>query len=185
VKRLLMGVAAALGALLMMLLFLVGGAVWVASAQMNGQGLFACCRLPTQARTTTNQDLTLRYEDLRSGDIRTLDSLPTFVVFFASWCPSCAEEAPALKRLASEGAPVLLLSATDSHRQAQAWVERHAPTLPAGVLEEGSKIVNDLGIVSLPTILLLDETGREISRWKGRVGHETLREAWLTVNAQE
>jgi thiol-disulfide isomerase/thioredoxin len=178
------------GALLGTLALFLGMAVWVASIQANGQGLPTCCRIPLQdgaSATAASGSVaeTLTYKDLGTGEIRELNSLPTFVVFFATWCPSCAEEAPSLARLASEGAPVLLVNATDSFQEASDWVRQYAPTLPAGVLMEKQKALNSLAVVSLPTILLLDDKGREVERWRGPTELGALRKAWQGVQNAE
>jgi thiol-disulfide isomerase/thioredoxin len=179
----------AVGALVGTLTLFLGMAVWVASIQANGQGLPACCRIPSQngARPTASGSIaeTLSYKDLSTGEIRELGSLPTFVVFFATWCPTCAEEAPSLARVAREGAPVLLVNPTDSFQEASDWVRKHAPTLPGGVLVEKQKALNSLAVVSLPTILLLDDKGREVERWRGSTELGALRKAWQGVQNAE
>jgi thiol-disulfide isomerase/thioredoxin len=179
----------AIGALLGTMALILGMAVWVASLQVNGQGLPACCRLPAQdgASAAANGGVgrTLSHQDLATGEIRQLSDLPTFVVFFATWCPSCIEEAPALAQLAGEGAPVLLLNATDSFEEAGDWVRVYAPTLTAGVLVKEQRALNSLAVVSLPTILLLDEKGREVERWRGPTELSVLRKAWQDIQNAE
>jgi hypothetical protein len=105
-------------------------------------------------------------------------------------CPGGAEleanrVSPSLTQLAGEGARVLLLNATDSFAEASDWVRKYAPTLPAGVLVERQGSLNSLAVVSLPTIVLLDEKGREVERWRGPTELSVLRKTWQDIQNAE
>jgi len=196
VKRLLGRLVLGAGGLLMVLVLLLGGAVWYASKTVSAQpGSFGCCLLPATPGAAgtfgagdgvgSSIDYTqVDYLELATGQARSLtegSAGPRLLVFFASWCASCAEEAPTLLRLAEEGVSIRMLSTTDTLADARAWIEKYAPILPAGVLLKGG--ASALGIYQLPTIVLLDDAGGEVRRWRGSVQRGALRESWAMVSA--
>ncbi|MGG5811313.1 TlpA disulfide reductase family protein [Falsiroseomonas sp. CW058] len=94
------------------------------------------------------------------------------VNFWATWCPPCVAEMPALDRLhgmlAREGIEVLALS---SDRGGRAQVEpfyartgiRHLPIW----LDPRGAAGRALGVRGLPTTLILDRRGLEVARLEG------------------
>ena len=186
-RRLIRWSAYGIGLSFVVMFSLLGIAVWTASLQVKGQGLPACCRLPLESRGSgaASVDQSIRYRDLDTGEVRTLDRFPSMVVFFATWCTTCVEEAPVLERLAKNGVGVLLLNATDNLEDVRRWVGANAPTLAAGVAVDGELAVQNFSVASLPTIVLLDGKGREVHRWRGPTGYDTLYRAWRQVQSSE
>jgi thiol-disulfide isomerase/thioredoxin len=94
------------------------------------------------------------------------------VNFWATWCPPCVAEMPALDRaqaaLARDGIEVLALS---SDRGGRAQVEpfyartgvRHLPVL----LDPRGAAGRAFGVRGLPTTLILDRAGQEVARLEG------------------
>ena len=94
------------------------------------------------------------------------------VNIWATWCPPCVEEMPALDRLAAQakhtGVRVLALSAD---REGAAVVRRFyevngVRNLPVA-LDKTARVAHATGIGGLPTTLLYDATGAEIGRVTG------------------
>jgi thiol-disulfide isomerase/thioredoxin len=89
---------------------------------------------------------------------------------WATWCPPCREEMPALDRLnarvGSEKFAVVAL-ALDSPAKAEAFLRQiKATTLRAYTDSEG-RALSTLGVTTVPTTLLIDAQGREVGRLSG------------------
>jgi thiol-disulfide isomerase/thioredoxin len=92
--------------------------------------------------------------------------------FWATWCPPCVAEMPALDRLAAMLAPEgILVLALSSDRGGRAQVEpfyqrtgvRHLGTW----LDPRSAAARGLGVRGLPTTVIVDRAGRERARLEG------------------
>jgi thiol-disulfide isomerase/thioredoxin len=89
---------------------------------------------------------------------------------WATWCPPCREEMPALDRLnarlGGDNFAVVTL-ALDSPAQAEAFLRQiKATTLHAHTDSQGLAL-RTLGVTTVPTTLLVDARGREIGRLSG------------------
>jgi thiol-disulfide isomerase/thioredoxin len=188
-KRLLVWLGASLGTVLMLLVLLMGTAVLYAKAVVNAQPgqLPPCCVLPNTNLDATGKTGAVTYTDVSTEEVLKLSEFskePHLLVFFATWCAACVEEAPALEELAAEGVPLLLLSTTETVEEARAWITKHAPSLKAGVVE-GQGVASSFKVFILPTIILFDEAGSEVARWRGATPLSDLREAWLALEKRK
>lgn len=104
---------------------------------------------------------------LGGGTIST-DSLlgqPLVLNFWASWCPPCRSEMPAMQRVYAEyqdqGLVFLGINATnqDSISAATEFVEEFGLTFP-NVFDTGGRATNDYQVRSLPTTFFVDRQGR-------------------------
>jgi thiol-disulfide isomerase/thioredoxin len=93
------------------------------------------------------------------------------VNMWATWCVPCRHEMPALDRLKAElggkDFDVLALSGDRGglDKPRKFWADTGIKAL--GLYTGGSDVQNALGVIGLPTTLLLDRTGREIGRLVG------------------
>jgi thiol-disulfide isomerase/thioredoxin len=104
-----------------------------------------------------------------SGPAVTLASLlagaggrPALVVFWASWCPPCAREAPALERFSrspSGRGRIVGVDWSDGLSGARAFVRRYSWTFPNLRDAEGT-VGNAYRLTGLPTTFVLDAHGR-------------------------
>ena len=90
---------------------------------------------------------------------------------WASWCPPCRAEAPALQRtsteLADEDVVFVGVNIRDSRTAAAAFVERFGLTYPTVVDQSGAGLLafrGPLAAVSVPTTLVVDREGRVAAR---------------------
>lgn len=93
------------------------------------------------------------------------DKGPVMLVFFATWCATCLNEIPTLKRIYREyGEKGLQMVAVnvglmDSLEKAQSYALKH--TLPYPVLyDQDAAIAKIYGVKSFPRILLIHPNGR-------------------------
>ena len=90
--------------------------------------------------------------------------------FWASWCPPCREEMPSLDRLnakrRSATFEVVALS-LDSPEKSQAFLRAIQAQTLRGYTDHQGGALRTLGLVSVPTTLLIDAKGREIGRTVG------------------
>jgi peroxiredoxin len=84
------------------------------------------------------------------------------VVFWASECGACREEAPKLQRLANrlKGRPiaVVAVNAMDDPDAARRYVQRFQWTYPTAE-DPGGEVATRYGITQTPTVLLIDKRG--------------------------
>ena len=88
---------------------------------------------------------------------------PVFINFWATWCPPCLEEMPALERLwrAQKDAGFVMLAVTvDANpKLAAPFVERHGFTFTVG-LDPKMELANTYGVRALPSSFVIDRDGR-------------------------
>jgi cytochrome c biogenesis protein CcmG/thiol:disulfide interchange protein DsbE len=111
----------------------------------------------------------LPHESLTGGHV-TLTSLlagargrPAAVVFFASWCPPCAQEAPELERFARSAAGHGRLVGVDwsdpELPEARAFIRRYGWTFPTLRDAEGA-VGSSYHLRNLPTTFIIDAHSR-------------------------
>ena len=88
---------------------------------------------------------------------------PVFINFWATWCPPCLEEMPALERLwraQKDGGFVMLAVTVDANpKLAAPFVERHRLTFAIG-LDPKMEVANTYGVRALPSSFVIDRDGR-------------------------
>lgn len=98
---------------------------------------------------------TLRLEDLRGQVI--------FLNFWASWCPPCRAEAPALeatwRRVKDQGVLFLGISTQDEEERARGFLDEFGITYPNG-RDPGGRIAIDYGVWGLPETFFIGPDGR-------------------------
>jgi len=92
--------------------------------------------------------------------------------FWATWCPPCIREMPALSRLkdavAEDGITVLTLSEDrGGAKVAGKFLERVAITNLDILIDKKGKVSRKLGVGGLPTTILIDADGIEQGRVSG------------------
>lgn len=122
---------------------------------------------------------TIRLADFR-GQVVVLN-------FFASWCGPCAIEAADLERTwrMSRGRGVVFLGVAiqDQYRDAQAFLERHGITYPAGFDATGD-VMWAYRVTGIPTTVFIDAEGRVAGRHAGIfVGEEGVRQLRARIEA--
>jgi peroxiredoxin len=98
------------------------------------------------------------------------------VNFWASWCPPCRAETPALVRLSrtfnSKGIKVVGVSMDDDSEAARRFVNQFQ--VPYPIIEANTSAAPVSAIESLPTSFLLDRKGRIANKYMGAVTESEL-----------
>lgn len=127
-----------------------------------------------------------------AGNITTLDELRGKVVlinFWATWCPPCIAEMPALNQLyeSVRQNPNLVFVTVDADsnlERAKAFMKKHSYTLP--VYSLNSSISEQLFSGSLPTTLVVDKRGQVRFKETGAANYNAEKfRNWLKQLAEE
>ncbi len=111
-------------------------------------------------------------KDIQDKPIATDDFAGKFVIvdFFATWCEPCLSEVPRLKKhlekYKSKGLEVVAISVDDTREALDKYLEK--AELPWRVIHDNAPNPLDrmqikYGVISLPTVLLLNKEGTVIS----------------------
>ncbi len=114
-----------------------------------------------------------------------LTGQPTLVVFWATWCHACHEVLPLVADLGTRhGARLVAIHAHDEARRSDARKALTALSRDYELRTDGTALATQLGVTSLPTILLLDGDGRLVSTSVGldTASHSRLSRALQLVN---
>ncbi|MDP3857725.1 MAG: TlpA disulfide reductase family protein [Stagnimonas sp.] len=114
----------------------------------------------------------LRFSDPARGptSLREFRGRVVLLNLWATWCPPCLEEMPALDRLnARLGGDkfVVVTLALDSPAKAEAFLRQIKATTLRGYVDTQGLALSTLGVTTVPTTLLIDARGREIGRLSG------------------
>ena len=150
------------------------GSGLVGAGRVNWEGQLIAPSSPRQAA-----DFTVELFD--GGTWRLGEQRGKLVVvnFWASWCPPCREEAPALEQVWQEyrarGVVVVGANVWEERQPAVEFVKEFDLTYPNGVDPSGSLAV-EYGVTGLPETFFIDEEGRLVRRWIGPIDEAQLRQ---------
>jgi thiol-disulfide isomerase/thioredoxin len=112
---------------------------------------------------TTLDGQTVTLSDLRGRWV--------IVNFWATWCPPCVAEMPALQRIAVAEADrliVLGINLREDEPDVRAFIDAHAITYPI-LLRPGDRVVIDYLVTGLPQTLVIDPAGEVVLRTFGPI----------------
>ena len=120
---------------------------------------------------STNR-VTFRLPDIDGIDVGISDykGKIVFLNFWATWCPSCVVEMPAMerlhRRLKDKDFVMVAVSIQESASDVQRFFKQHKLSFTA-LLDSTGKTVPGFGIRAIPTTLILDKNGRIFGRIMG------------------
>jgi thiol-disulfide isomerase/thioredoxin len=148
-------------------------ATGAASRQASAAGDGGLSKLRALAEPRALPD-TLIFQDAEGRETRfdAFRGKGLVVNFWATWCPPCVAEMPALDRahaaLARDGIEVLALSSDRGGRaQVEPFYARTALRHLGMWFDPRGAAGRTLGVRGLPTTLILDRAGREVARLEG------------------
>ncbi len=111
-------------------------------------------------------NLVLRQIDGSSKNLTELRGRPLLLHFWATWCPPCRKELPALLALAERGTNNVLLIALDEDWAAvRRFLDRPVPAHIA--LADGSQVKSRFGVHELPESFIVNRAGIMTLRLRG------------------
>ena len=116
---------------------------------------------PSQAKRV--EDFTLKNADGGPFQLSKHRGKVVFINFWATWCPPCREEMPAMERLLrrrQKGDPVMLAVSVDADPKAVAqFLNEQRFTFTVG-LDPKMELANTYGVRALPSSFIVDRQGR-------------------------
>ena len=89
---------------------------------------------------------------------------PLVMVFWATWCPICRSEVPALNRLSNDPAiQVLAIDIGESGKKVQSFITSFNVAYPV-VLDPDEKTTAAYQVPGIPACIILDKAGRVVYR---------------------
>jgi cytochrome c biogenesis protein CcmG, thiol:disulfide interchange protein DsbE len=116
--------------------------------------------------------------------LASLRGRPAFVVFWASWCEPCHQEAAQIERYATAPgarATVVGIDFDDALDSARSFLARYHWTF-ANVRDANGTLGGAWGLLGLPTTVLLDSRGRIVAHFTGVQSVGSLTRAAETVS---
>jgi cytochrome c biogenesis protein CcmG/thiol:disulfide interchange protein DsbE len=120
--------------------------------------------------------------ELFAGGTLTLDQLDGKIVmvdFWASWCPPCRQEAPALAQVYREyqakGVEFVGIDIWDRAEDAIKYVDRYGITYPNGLDDKGT-IAIEYGVRGIPEKFFIDRNGVLVQKFVGPMDEAELKQ---------
>jgi peroxiredoxin len=109
------------------------------------------------------EDFTLKTPEGRTVRLSEQRGKVVFINFWATWCPPCREEMPAMERLwrqHRQAGFVLVAVSLDTDRAlVKPYVAEHALTFPIA-FDPGLEVANRYGVRALPASFIVDRQGQ-------------------------
>ena len=150
-------------------------ATLVCAAVLGGSAL-----VPVKTQASTRMPA-FTLESVRDGKRVNSDSFQgkaLLITFFATWCPPCLQEIPALVKLQEEfgtnGFSVVALSVDQGGSEPVArLVEQQAINYPV-LMADAETAENFGGVYGIPVSFLVNKSGNVVKRYPGLVPHSVL-----------
>jgi len=120
---------------------------------------------PVKAKDFTLEDL-----EVPAVSLKDFQGKVVFLNFWATWCPPCRVEMPAIEKLwqkfKQEDFVILAVDLRERKEKINSFVKTNGYTFPV-LLDSMGAVANTYGIRAIPTTYLLDPEGRIVGRALG------------------
>ncbi|MGC9358372.1 MAG: TlpA family protein disulfide reductase [Anaerolineae bacterium] len=125
---------------------------------------------PTDVASSPAPDFTLLTPSGTEMSLSDFEGQVVLVNFWASWCPPCKAEMPALETYyqehKDEGFVVLAVNYNEDVETVKGFIEEEALTFPVVIDREG-KVLAAYGVTGLPSSYIVGRQGQELGYWPG------------------
>lgn len=135
---------------------------------------------PTSVFNNPVPDVVLEYLNGEEFQLTDFRGKMLVVNFWATWCPPCVDEMPALQSFyenyEADDLEMVLVTAPDSQQSESdiaTFVEELGITLPIGISQNG-QLNNLMGARAMPSTFFIDENGITRGMWMGEITEEDL-----------
>ncbi len=140
------------------------------------------------ARGVEAPDFTFVAADGTQHRLRDLHGHPLVLNFWATWCPPCRAEMPALneayERYRGKGLIVLAVNEMEGREQVARFRQTMGLTLPI-VLDKRGIVGRAYRVSGLPTSIFVDARGMVALRWTGMLTEESLGRGLALIMEEE
>jgi thiol-disulfide isomerase/thioredoxin len=164
--------------LLLLLVFNPNEKTWMLQ-QLMAVGLFHVeikQKSPLSNAPTANLSFNYLDENGHSFSTNDLKDKVVFINFWATWCPPCRAEMPALNKLYNElkddpRIVFLFINEDEDNAKAKAYLERNAYTMP---LQTSTDVIPaELYSGTLPTTIVWNKEGKVVMKHEGLANYNT------------
>jgi peroxiredoxin len=145
----------------LMALLLAAGTIWIGLSRVEAEAVAAGGpELPREGFTAP--DLTLQTLDGETVTLSELRGQAVLINFWASWCPPCRNEMPAIQQVyeeyRDEGFSVLAVNSQEQETRVAAFAESLGLTFPILIDRDGA-VFDAYQVAALPTTFFVDRAG--------------------------
>ena len=136
----------------------------------------ATVRLTSGTEPTPAPPMVLADLDGGAMNLAAVDGRPTVINLWATWCPPCRREMPALARAQDAHPDVRFLFVNQGEGQAQVadWLEGAGLEIDNVLLDRAMAVPRHYGTVGLPVTLFLGPDGRLVRAHVGEIAPEQI-----------
>ncbi|HWI61925.1 MAG TPA: thiol-disulfide oxidoreductase ResA [Symbiobacteriaceae bacterium] len=150
-------------------------ALWVGYLLLGTDAKAAGTGIPNGAKAP---DFELKTTDGTAIKLSDLKGKAVMLNFFATWCPPCRAEMPALQEVYKEyeakGFVVLAINLNESNLAVNQFRDKLGLTFPI-VIDKDDHVSKLYDIVPLPTSYFINKDGVVVGKWTGEITKEKLR----------
>jgi thiol-disulfide isomerase/thioredoxin len=133
-------------------------------------------RLTSGAEPVAAPSMTLARLEGGAVNLAAVDGRPTVINLWATWCPPCRREMPALAQAQDAHPEVRFLFVNQGEGQAKVagWLEEAGLEIDNVLLDRAMAVPGHYGTVGLPVTLFLDRDGRLAEAHVGEIAPEQI-----------
>jgi peroxiredoxin len=143
--------------------------LWVAYLLLAPEAAAAGTGVPVGTKAP---DFELKTDDGKTVKLSDFKGKPVMLNFFATWCPSCRNEMPALQetyaKYEAQGFVILGVDMGETNLAVQSFKQKLGVTFPT-VIDENDRVTKLYDIIPLPTSYFIDKNGVVQSKWTGEI----------------